>query len=330
LKIKKEVKIGFLFIVTLAISIWGLNYLKGKDIFTKQRLLYAIYDNINGLQVSNPVLLKGFKIGQVKDIHFTNDSNARIAVIMSITSDIKIPKKTVAKIFSEDLLGSKAIELQFGKSVSYVENGDTLMSDLQASLGDEVNRQMLPVKQKAEKLMASLDTVLASIQYIFNENTRDNLRISFESIKVTIDKLRNTLTNVDTIISEQKNNLSSIILNVQSFTSNLKKNNQEIDNILNNISTFSDTLTKLQISKTISKANKAINDISLIIEKVNRGEGSIGLLINNDSLYRNLNSSSKELNELLKDIKLNPHRYVHVSVFGRNPKKNKYSPASKY
>lgn len=329
MKIKKEVKIGFLFIATLAISIWGLNYLKGKDIFTKQRLLYAIYDNINGLQVSNPVLLKGFKIGQVKDIHFTNDSTARIAVIMSITSDIKIPKKTIAKIFSEDLLGSKAIELQFVKSGSYVENGDTLVSDLQASLGDEVNRQMLPVKQKAEKLMASLDTVLASIQYIFNENTRDNLRLSFESIKVTIDKLRNTLTNVDTIISEQKNNLSSIIFNVQSFTNNLKKNNQEIDNILNNISTFSDTLTKLQISKTVNKANKAINDISLIIEKVNKGEGSIGLLINNDSLYRNLNSSSKELNELLKDIKLNPQRYVHVSVFGRNPKKNKYSPASK-
>jgi len=329
LKIKKEIKIGFLFIATLAISIWGLNYLKGKDIFTKQRLLYAIYENVNGLQVSNPVLLRGYKIGQVKDIHFTNDSSPRIAVIMSISSDVKIPKKTTAKIFSEDLLGSKAIELQFIKSNAYVENGDTLVSDIQASLGDEVNRQMLPVKQKAEKLMASLDTVLASIQSIFNENTRDNLRQSFENIKITIDKLRNTLTNVDTIISEQKNNLSAIILNVQSFTGNLKKNNQEINHILDNISTFSDTLTKLQISKTINNANKAINDISSVIDKVNKGEGSIGLLIHNDSLYRNLNSSSKELNELLRDIKLNPQRYVHVSVFGRNPKRNKYTPASK-
>lgn len=329
MKIKKEIKIGFLFIATLAISIWGLNYLKGKDIFTKQRLLYAIYENVNGLQVSNPVLLRGYKIGQVKDIHFTNDSSPRIAVIMSISSDVKIPKKTTAKIFSEDLLGSKAIELQFIKSNAYVENGDTLVSDIQASLGDEVNRQMLPVKQKAEKLMASLDTVLASIQSIFNENTRDNLRQSFENIKITIDKLRNTLTNVDTIISEQKNNLSAIILNVQSFTGNLKKNNQEINHILDNISTFSDTLTKLQISKTINNANKAINDISSVIDKVNKGEGSIGLLIHNDSLYRNLNSSSKELNELLRDIKLNPQRYVHVSVFGRNPKRNKYTPASK-
>ena len=329
MKIKKEVKIGFLFIATLAIAIWGLNYLKGKNVFTKQRLLYAVYDNINGLQVSNPILVKGFKVGMVKDIHFTNDSNPRIAVIMSITSDIKIPKKTIAKIFSEDLLGSKAIDLVFSKSNQYVENGDTLKSDIQASLGDEVSKQVLPVKLKAEKLMASLDSILASVQYIFNENTRDNLRQSFESIRITIDKLKNTLTNVDTLMTEQRTNLSSIISNVQSFTSNLKKNNQEIDNIINNMSTLSDTLVKLQIGKTVNNANKAISDISNIIEKVNSGKGSLGMLINNDSIYRNLNASSKELNDLLKDIKLNPHRYVHVSVFGRNPKKNKYSPPAK-
>lgn len=325
MKIKKEVKIGFLFIATLAIAIWGLNYLKGKDIFTNQRLLYAVYDNINGLQVSNPILVKGYKVGQVKDIHFTDDTLQRITVVMAITSDIKIPKTTIAKIFSEDLLGSKAIELRLGKSGDNVENGDTLISDIQASIGDEVNKQILPVKQKAEKLMASLDSVLETIHYIFNENTRDNLRMSFESIKITIDKLRSTLTNVDTVISDQKNNISSIIVNLQSFTGNLKKNNQEIDNILNNISVFSDSLTKLQVNATLKKADKAVNDVAVLVEKVNKGEGSLGLLVNNDTLYNNLNASSQELKELLADIKLNPHRYVHISVFGRNPKKNKYT-----
>ena len=310
----------------IAILVWGINYLKGKNIFTIERIYYANYLNINGLQVSNPVFLNGYKIGQVKEMKLSENYN-RVQVSISVQEDIKIPKNTIARIFSEDLLGSKAIELILGNSTITAKPKDILLSEIQAGLGDEVNKQILPIKLKAEKLMSSFDSVLIIIQSILNEKSIINLRNSIENISIAITSLKNSLGVIDVTLTDHKKDLSDIITNAESFTDNLKKNNEKISNIITNFSEISDTIASLQLTQTLSNANKAMKDVTKLIEKVNNGEGSLGMLINNDTLYKNLNTSSEELKDLLKDVKLNPHRYVHISVFGRNPKKNKYSPA---
>lgn len=326
MKRNKEIKIGLLFIVVIAILVWGINYLKGKNIFTIERIYYANYLNINGLQVSNPVFLNGYKIGQVKEMKLSENYN-RVQVSISVQEDIKIPKNTIARIFSEDLLGSKAIELILGNSTITAKPKDILLSEVQAGLGDEVNKQILPIKLKAVKLMSSFDSVLIIIQSILNEKSIINLRNSIDNISIAISSLKNSLGVLDVTLTDHKNDLSDIITNAESFTDNLKKNNEKISNIITNFSEISDTIASLQLTQTLSNANKAMKDVTQLIGKVNNGEGSLGMLINNDTLYKNLNTSSEELKDLLKDVKLNPHRYVHISVFGRNPKKNKYSPA---
>ncbi|NVO01600.1 MAG: MCE family protein [Bacteroidetes bacterium] len=329
MKIKREVKIGIIVTVALALLFWGFNFLRGKNVFTSQREFYAIYEQIDGLTEANPVLVNGFKVGQVDKMYFLSPTNGKIVVRIAMYNEINIPKNTIAKIVSSDLLGSKAIELKLGNSTSFANSGDTLLSGIQGSLQDEVSKQILPFKKKAESLLLSMDSVMAVIQYVFNKETRDNLAKSFENIKFTLDNLKHFTYNIDTLVSTQKNRLAAIIGNVESLTRNLKDNNQKITTILNNFSAISDSLAKANISKTIKKADNALEQFSQITNKINNGTGSISLLLNNDSLYNNLKSASKELDELLLDVKLHPKRYVHFSLFGKSSKKDPYKAPDK-
>ena len=334
MKIKREVKIALVVILAIGIFVWGFNFLKGKNVFSTKRYFYAVYDQVNGLVEANPVLVNGLKVGQVDNIFFRPDASGKIVVKMLITNnDLNIPRQTVARIFSSDFLGSKAIELRlndttYEKKIKsghlYAKSGDTLFSSIASSIQEEVSVQMLPLKQKAERMMSSMDSVLAVIQYIFNEDTRENLSKSFESIKITIKNLESTTFNLDTFVTTERYRLSSILANVESISSNIKNNNSKIANIINNFSTLSDSLSKAKVASTITNANKAITDFSLIVDKINRGEGTVGLLINNDTLYRNLQKSSKDLDLLMEDVRLNPKRYVHISVFGKSGKKQPY------
>lgn len=327
MKIKREVKIALVFIVALALFVWGFNFLAGKNIFGSQKIIYAVYDQVNGLAEANPVVVNGFKIGQVTSIGFHPDGSGKILVAMRITNnDVQIPKSSIARLFSSDIMGSRAIEIKLGKGQDYIKDGDTLKTELGATLGEEVSVQMLPIKKKFEGVMLSLDSVLIIIQSVFNESTRQNLMLSFESIKMTLKNLEHTTYNIDTLVTTQKHRLALIVGNVESISTNIKNNNDKISNIISNFSSISDTLAKARISSTINNANDALKEFNDIMGKVNRGEGSLGMLINNDSLYKNLESSSVELDQLVRDIKLNPQRYLHFSLFGRGAKQNKYVP----
>jgi phospholipid/cholesterol/gamma-HCH transport system substrate-binding protein len=288
-----------------------------------------VYNQVNGLVDANWVMINGVKVGEVRDISFI-DTKGRVLVQFSIDNKIKIPLNSISRIYNSDVLGSKAIEIVLGDSSVMAKSGDTLRSQIQPSITEEVSYQMLPLKRKAESLMASLDSALAVIQYVFNESTRENLKHSFESIKNTISNLEHTTYNIDTLMTTQRNRLSQIFANIESITSNFKNNNSKLTNVISNFSSISDSLSKVKIVKTINKADDVLKDFSEITAKINKGEGSLGLLINNDSLYNELDKSSKELNLLLEDMRLNPQRYVHFSVFGKNPKKNQYtSPTGK-
>lgn len=321
MKIANETKIGVLAALAIALLILGFNFLKGNDIFSNTIDVYAEYDHINGIKVSNPVLYNGFSVGKVTALELT----PRGSIIATFTLDgkVQIPDNSTAKITSLDLLGAKGIELVLGNSKTYILDGDTMSSGVELSLTESVNSQVLPVKAKAEKLLGTMDSILVSIQYILNPNFRNNIDKSFASIKRSIETLEVTASRVDTMVKFQSARLKAITTNVESITLNLKNNNQRISNILANVETISDSLAKANIVQTIDKANKALSDVSAITERINKGEGSIGLLLNDEKLYNNLNSSASDLDKLMIDIRQNPKRYVHFSIFGGGNKKEK-------
>ncbi len=322
MKITREVKIASVFIVALALFVWGFNFLAGKNIFSRQLTLYAVYDQVNGLEEANPVVINGFKVGMVKSIGFHPDGSGKMLVKILITNnDIRIPSNSIARLFSSDIMGSRAIEIKMGKGGDYIADGDTLHTEMGATLGEEVSGQMLPIKQKFEGVMSSIDSVLVIIQAVFNEGTRRNLQLSFESIKLTIRNLEHTTSNIDTLVTSQKSKLASIIGNVESISANIKDNNDKITNIINNLSSVSDTLAKAHLASTINNANDALREFNDILGKINRGEGSLGMLVNNDKLYTNLEKSSADLDALIRDIKLNPQRYLNFSLIGGGRKK---------
>ena len=324
--LKKEVKIGILVISALALLIWGFNYLKSVDIFKSQKTIFAVYNQVNGLQPSNSVFIKGIKVGKVKEIYLDPNNSSRVIVKLTVASKFSIPKNSIALIES-DLLGTRSINLKFGDSKVFINSNDTLNSGTQQSIKDEVNQQIIPLKIKAENLLISMDSVMNVIQFVLNEKTEINLIKSFESLKNVIRNFESITYNLDTLVGSQRNRLSNIIGNVESISQNLKNNNQKLSNIINNFSNISDSLAKANISKTINKANETLTQTSEIMTKINKGEGTMGMLINNDSLYKNLNTSTKQLNLMLEDIRLHPKRYL--SLFGKDNKKNAYKPPTK-
>lgn len=300
--------------------------MKGKNILSKERIFYSLYDRTAGLNVNNPVIINGHQVGLVRGIEFLKgDPNARLIVKIGINQDINIPSDSRA-VIETNLLGSNLINIQFGKSPIALQDNDTLMSAIATTIQEQFSIEMLPVKKKAENVMLSLDTVLTVIRAVFNEETRLNLTLAMENIRRSIDLLKNTSYNIDTLVSAQKNRLTRIFANVESITTNFESNNQSLTNIINNISSFSDTLAKVQFTATIQNADKAISDFSEVVTKINEGDGTLAQLINNKVLYQQLEKSSAELNQLISDIKLNPNRYIHFSVFGKKNKNNTYSP----
>jgi phospholipid/cholesterol/gamma-HCH transport system substrate-binding protein len=315
LRFSREIKVGFVFVVAIAVMIWGLMYLKGLEIFKSKRIFYAQYDYVNGLVAANPVSIKGLKVGQVKKLYFSKKDPGKIIVELVIENDYPIPKNSVAKIVSTGLIGSKEIEISLGDLKQLLKSGDTLQALTEATLGEEVNRQILPLKKKAENLISSIDTVATIIQELLNKNTRDNLVLAIEHVKEALQNLAHTTYNIDTLVETQRMHLASIISNVESISYNLRQNNDKIKNILSNFSDISDSLAKANIPAILNNIDRTISDLDGAIRKINKGEGSVGLLLNDEKLYNEVTKAAKDLNLLLEDIKANPSKYVKVSVF---------------
>jgi len=316
MKNKKEFLIGFVATVTLLVFYWGFNFLKGQDIFSKDRTFIVVYNKISGLNVSNPVVVNGYKIGRVSDIYFMpDDPQAHIVVEMKISSDINIPKNSMARITS-DFLGVNTIEIRLGDGSEMAVSGDTLSGMIATTLQEEFSQQLLPFKVKAEKMMASMDSVLEGIRYIFNRETQDNLGRAIKSIEVTFKNMENASAEFDKMMIEERVRIRNLMDNAVDITQNLADNSEEINNIIDNFSQISDTLARVDFVKTMQDVDSALVSFNGVMEKINRGEGTIGQLVHNDTLYFELEAASRELHELLEDMKLHPNRYVKVSVFG--------------
>ncbi len=317
MKNNKKITLGILFIATLLLFGWGINYLRGKNLFNKKTTYYIKYNRVNGLMVSNPVTVRGFKIGQVSDISFSSVKNPYIIVKVDIKSDFLIPDNSIAVIESRDIMGSKKINLRLGNSENYVQNNDTLNSKIELGFRATINEHIMPVKAKAEHLMQNLDSIFNVFNRIFSKKTQVGISNSLSSIEETFLNIKQTTSGLNKMVNKEKEKLSSILSNIDDITKNLKGQQTNINQSINNISQMSNDLSKLEIDKTINNLNQTVKDLNSVIEKVNHGNGSAALFINNDSLYRNLEDVSNKLNLLLDDIHKNPKKYVHFSVFGR-------------
>lgn len=310
MKISNETKVGILASIAIAIFIIGYNFLKGNDIFSSENEFYAKYDKVDGLAISKPVLVNGYQVGRVSAL--TLQANGQILAQFKIDPKYEIPKNTIARLESTDLLGSKAVVFDLGNSLQYAIDGDTLNANVQANILEQVE----PVQKKAEIIIARLDSVLTSVNLILNPDFQKNINRSFASIARTLETLESTSKTVDGAVGIEAKRIDVILANAESISNNLKNNNEKITSMLKNMDSFSDQLAKTNMKATIDNANKAVTELQTVVNKINTGTGSIGLLINDTKLYDNLNNSAKNLDNLMLDVKANPKRYVSFSVFG--------------
>lgn len=292
MKIRKEIILSIIGLATLALFIWGVNFLKGKDIFSKQQRFYAIYPRVDGLIESHPVSVNGVKIGQVNRIMFLPDKSGQVLVECITGNQLDIPVNSRAVLSPTGLLGGFEIVIELGDAKTFISNRDTLTGHIKTSLQDEIGMHIKPIKEQAEGVLARLDTLIGSLNGMMNQGLATR-------VSTGLDDLNKTLKNVESV------------------TGNIRAHEETIANIIANLSSFSDTIAALELVKTLDKAAVSMEALSQIMSGVKEGEGTVGLLLNDSNLYKRLESSSHQLEILLEDIRQNPKKYFSVSVFGR-------------
>lgn len=314
MKITNETKVGVLAAVAIVILIVGYSFLKGNDVFSTENEFYAKYDRVDGLAISKPVFVNGYQIGRVSAL--TLQPNGQILAQFKIDPEYAIPKTTIARLESTDLLGSKAIVFELGSGGEFAEDGDTLNANIQKDLLEQVE----PVQKKAEQIIARMDSILTSVNSTLNPEFQRNFERSFASIAKTLETLEGTTKTVDGIVTTQGAKVALLMGNLESISGNLKNNNAKITSIISNFEKVSDDVAKANFAQTITEANKAVADLQTIVNKVNSGTGTLSQLINDERMYNNLNNAAGNLDKLMIDFKANPKRYVSFSVFGGKKK----------
>ena len=305
---KTEIKIGIFGLCVLVILFFGIKFLKGSDIFQKENTYYAYYNDVSGMLVSSNVLVNGLRVGYVKEIEATNERADNFLVTFTCSSDIKIPQDSKITLFSADLLGSKALKLQMGTSNKIIEDGDTLKSDIELGMLDNLGASVSP-------LMNNLDSILTSLNKILNTQAQTSLQNTITNLETTTSKLSSISTDLDNLMTNEKTKLAKIIENTESITANFKENNEKLSNIIANVDNIVDSAAKANIGTTLIETGKSIEKLNTVLGVIEKGKGNVGLLINDEELYKSLDNSAKNLNKLIEDIKENPKKYINVSVF---------------
>mgnify|MGYP001799411486 CR=1 FL=1 len=311
---------GIVAVAALVFFFYGFNYLKGEPIFSSARKYYAVYPTISGLSVDNNVVYLGLKVGKVTHAELLEDNTGTLVEFIITDDRVNIPAKSTAIISSPELIGSKVITLVYSKATEVAQDGDTLVGEVEQDLSDVVDARLKPLESKTKELISSIDSVVATVQLILDKDARKNLTESFESINASFAAFEITSLRIDSMIANEKQRVEQIMAHVESITKNVRDNNEELNRIIDNFAMISDSVAKADLVGTIQNAEVVLGEVSTLLDRVNRGEGSLGALVTNDSLYYHLENSALELDKLLEDIRVNPERYVHLSVIGRKEK----------
>ena len=308
MKFTKEVGIGILVILGTFMSIFSYNYLKGINLFEKTRTFKIVYTKVDGLSPSNPVTLNGYKIGKVQKINFNPNDTKELIVDVIIENDVKFSKTSKAELYETGLIGGKAIAIIPDYDNNVIANsGDYLIGVVKPGLTDLVNQIMPQIQLQLETVMKKAEIVLSNVNSLFDEKTKESLKSSIDEFGSLTNSLSETSANINDFIKDNSPNLTTTI-------DNLNETSLTIKDISNSISEVDLNLILTNLDSTISSLNKITN-------KLNQGEGTAGKLLYDDGLFKNLDDATKNLEELIEDIKLHPKRYVHFSIFGKKSDK---------
>ena len=301
MKNKNEIKTGILVVIGIGLFIFGFSYLKSNDIFLGDRTFYAVYDDVEGVVNGTPVTVNGFPVGSIQDISFLKNNN--LLVKFRVENDLTFSINSIAQIYETGLIGGKALAIIPANDNSRIAvSRDTLKSSVAPGLTELVNERLTPLQENIESMIVSANEVLSRVSLIFDDSTRTNLKTIVSDFTETIRDLKET----SAVLKSNKLNIDKIIDNALDISTDLSEisktiNQSELDLIISNFKIFS-------------------NDLALILEKINDSNGTFSKLIENDTLFQNLNNASKSIDLLLEDIRLNPKRYIHFSIFGKKDK----------
>ncbi len=312
MKISNETKVGVLTITALTILILGFNFLKGKDIFKKSKKIYAVFNDLGSLSVSNEVKINGYVIGSVYALNITDKDMSGIVATINLTQDVNIPKDSKALI-STSLIGSSYMVIEKGDSAVFLQPGDTLTTKVDVGILDDVKAQLTPTLSKVRSTLDSLNNVFSSITRVLNENTRRDLQQTMGNLNKASNALNGLLDN-------QTGPLARTLNNTSDLTAVLKKNTANIDSTIANAREASEKLASLQLQPTIDSLTAMISQLKSTSAKIDNPNGTLGSLINDKTLYNRLNSAILSAEILLDDLKAHPKRYVNFSIFGKKEK----------
>ena len=308
MKFTKEIKIGFLAILGLVMSIFSYNYLKGINLFEKNRKFTITYEKVDGLTVSNPVTMNGFKIGKVQKINFNPNNLKELFVDIVVDNDVVFPKTSIAELYETGLIGGKAIAIipDYKNDSTIAVDGDVLKGVIKPGLTELVNQILPQVQLKIEAVMKNVEIVLENINTLFDNETKNELKSSIQDFSNLTNSLSETSNEISNLIANNSENLTNSLADFRSATYNIKS--------------ITDSLNSDDINSLALNLNSLVNNLNSITTSLKNSEGTAGKLINDKSIYDNLDNATNQLNQLIEDIKLNPNRYINFSVFG---KKNK-------
>lgn len=308
MKFNKEIKIGFLAIIGIMMSVFSYNYLKGINLFEKNRKFKVTYSKVDGLSMSNPVTLNGFKIGKVHKINFNRENTRELIVDIIIENDVIFPKTSTAELYETGLIGGKAIAIipDYKNDSTIALDGDFLKGVLKPGLTELVNQILPQVQLQLESVMQSAEVVFENINKLFDEETKTELKSSIKEFSLLTQNLSNTSRRVSDLIEKSAPGIELTINDLKDTSNNLKS--------------ITDSVSKKDISDLTNNLNELVKNLNKVSKNLNNSNGTMGMLIKDKSIYENLEKATNELNILIEDVKLNPSRYVNFSVFG---KKNK-------
>ena len=319
MKISNETKVGALTIIAISLLILGFNFLKGSSFFKTGNFLYASYPDAKGIMVSNPVYVNGFQVGSVYEIKNTDKNLKNINVAIKLKDSYNIPSNSIAEII-KDPLGTPSIDIHLGNTNKFLQSGDTLDTDTSPGLLNTLTGKLMPVVDQLQITVKTLDSVLKNINTVFDPNTKHNLQSVIGNLNQTTASLAISSVSIQEMLNRQSGTIAQSLNNVNSFTRNLADNNQKITNSLNHLETATDHLASADIEGAMTSLKSSIGNLNGLLGKLNSKDGSLGLLMNDKTLYNNLLNTVRSSNILMDDIKTHPKRYINISVFGRKDK----------
>ncbi len=322
MKINNETKIGLLAIFSVTLLFFGFNYLKGKSLFKKETHVYAVYQNVQGLTKSNQVIINGLQVGTIANVEGDKDMK-EILVTVNLTKDVNIPSNSLA-VINPNLLsaGNSVLEIQLGNASTYLKAGDTLITSLSGGAFDAALKLINPVLYEVRNAVKSLDSVLNIVTGVFDPTTKNNVKEIIGHLNTTTASFALSATSLQQLLNAQNGALAHTLENVNTFTGNLNSNNDKLNDILGNAQKASAKFAQIDLKQTLDTLNAAVENFKKGSEKINSKDGSIGLLLNDKTLYNNLASTTNKINILLDDIRVHPKRYVNISVLSKKDKGN--------